>query len=210
MLIPEGGHISLAASNYEKERGEKDSAIAGPLGDIFNTPFAIVTGTISDDPAMKEMCRRKAQMAADFWRQWQQQTKTRRQRRKRRRNPLLGSRSCGTSWPVPRPSPIRGSRRRTASSSSSSRNTTGESPMTARDDEAGRSPSGRNPALGPAREGAGLPGRGPLPEMSLAQQAGLSLLWTLHRHATRDDWLWNASFSEEDDDSGSLCSWPYK
>ena len=69
----EGGRIALAASGYKKERMEKNSAIAGPLGDIFNTPFAIVAGTASRDPAMNEMCRRKAEAAAEFWRQWQQQ-----------------------------------------------------------------------------------------------------------------------------------------
>ena len=72
-VTAEAGCIKLAASGYRKELGEKNSVIAGPLGDIFNTPFAIVTGTISHDPAMQEMCRRKAQAAADFWRQWQQQ-----------------------------------------------------------------------------------------------------------------------------------------
>ena len=69
----EEGRITLAASGYKKEHGEKNPAIAGPLGDIFNTPFAIVTGTASADPAMNEMCRRKAEAAAAFWRQWQQQ-----------------------------------------------------------------------------------------------------------------------------------------
>ena len=69
----ESGRITLAPSGYKKELTEKNSVIAGPLGDLFNTPFAIVTGTASRDPAMNEMCRRKAEAAADSWRQWQQQ-----------------------------------------------------------------------------------------------------------------------------------------
>ena len=67
------GRLTLAASGYQAVAGEKNAVVAGPLGEIYNTPFAIVTGTASADPAMKEMCRRKAEVAVNFWQQWQRQ-----------------------------------------------------------------------------------------------------------------------------------------
>ena len=72
-ITADRGRLTLAAPGYEKAKGEKNAAIAGPIGEIFNTPFAIVTGTASADPAMKEMCRRKAEAAVNFWKQWQRQ-----------------------------------------------------------------------------------------------------------------------------------------
>ncbi len=72
-MTADRGRLTLTAPDYEKTKGTKNAAIAGPLGEIFNTPFAIVTGTASADPAMKEMCRRKAEAAVDFWKQWQRQ-----------------------------------------------------------------------------------------------------------------------------------------
>lgn len=72
-IAADRGHLTLTAPGYEKTAGEKNAAVAGPLGEIFNTPFAIVTGTASADPAMKEMCRRKAEAAVNFWKQWQRQ-----------------------------------------------------------------------------------------------------------------------------------------
>ena len=71
-VTPEGGRIALSAAGYKKETGEKNGAVAGPLSDVLNTPFAIVMGTASADPAMKEMCRLKAEAIAGFWKQWQQ------------------------------------------------------------------------------------------------------------------------------------------
>jgi dienelactone hydrolase len=50
---------------------EKDSRIAGPVGDIFTTPYAIVTGTSSSDPEMKQLCEKKAGALADTWKDWQ-------------------------------------------------------------------------------------------------------------------------------------------
>jgi len=72
-LKPEGGRIELRAPGYEGTSVEKTSKIAGPIGDVFNTPFAIVTGTASTDPAMKEICRVKAEGLVKFWKQWQRQ-----------------------------------------------------------------------------------------------------------------------------------------
>jgi len=69
------GHhrLALSAPGYHKADGDKNSVVAGPIGEIFNTPFAVVTGTASADPAMKEMCRRKAEAVVNFWKQWQRQ-----------------------------------------------------------------------------------------------------------------------------------------
>ena len=50
---------------------EKDSRIAGPVSDIFTTPFAIVTGTSASDPEMKQMCANKAEALAAAWKDWQ-------------------------------------------------------------------------------------------------------------------------------------------
>jgi len=69
----EHGRVSLTAAGYRKAGGEKSAAVAGSIGEILNTPFAIVTGTASTDPAMKEMCRRKSEAAVNFWKQWQRQ-----------------------------------------------------------------------------------------------------------------------------------------
>jgi hypothetical protein len=43
------------------------------MGDVLNTPFAIVAGTAAADPAMNEICRRKAEAAVAFWKGWQRQ-----------------------------------------------------------------------------------------------------------------------------------------
>jgi len=48
--------------------------VAGPIGDIFNTPFAIVTGTASTDAAMNESCQQKADVLVNFWKEWQRQS----------------------------------------------------------------------------------------------------------------------------------------
>ena len=40
-----------------------------------------------------------------------------------------------------------------------------------------------------------------------AQQGGLSLLWALHRHATKDDWLWDDVWQDSSTDD---ALWPYK
>jgi pimeloyl-ACP methyl ester carboxylesterase len=72
-ITSDHGHLNLSASGYQKTDSEKTPAIAGPIGEILNTPFAIVTGTASSDPAMKEMCRIKAESAVHFWKDWQRQ-----------------------------------------------------------------------------------------------------------------------------------------
>jgi energy-coupling factor transporter ATP-binding protein EcfA2 len=68
------GHLKLRAPGLEEGALQKNSAVAGPVGDIFNAPFAIVIGTASADPAMNEIIRRKGGALVDFWRQWQRQS----------------------------------------------------------------------------------------------------------------------------------------
>jgi enterochelin esterase-like enzyme len=67
------GRIVLRAAGYTPAAFEKSAQIAGPLGDVLNTPFAIVTGTASADPAMKEMCKAKAEALVQMWKAWQRQ-----------------------------------------------------------------------------------------------------------------------------------------
>jgi len=67
------GRLRLRAAGYKEEAGEKNSKVAGPLGDIFNTPFAIVVGGASPDPAMNAVCQKKAEVAVNSWKVWQNQ-----------------------------------------------------------------------------------------------------------------------------------------
>ncbi len=69
----ESGRMELHAQGGDRAAAEKIAGIAGPIGDIFNTPFAIVTGTAAADPAMKDVCRAKGEALAKFWKQWQRQ-----------------------------------------------------------------------------------------------------------------------------------------
>lgn len=52
---------------------EKSASLPGAIGDIFNLPFAIVVGTASADPAMKEQCRLHGDSLEKYWREWQRQ-----------------------------------------------------------------------------------------------------------------------------------------
>jgi hypothetical protein len=70
----EKGQLRLQEVNYLAGSQAKNSKVAGPISDIFNTPFAIVIGTSSTDPAMNEICRRKAEAVVTFWKQWQHQS----------------------------------------------------------------------------------------------------------------------------------------
>ena len=67
------GRITLQASGYRPAVLAKNARVAGPIGDIFNTPFAIVTGTASADPAMNAACQQKADALVAFWQDWQRQ-----------------------------------------------------------------------------------------------------------------------------------------
>ena len=62
------GVLNYYAKDYQPAKGDKNAVIAGPLSDFSNTPYALVVGTQSSDPAMKEACR---QIANDYVARWQ-------------------------------------------------------------------------------------------------------------------------------------------
>ncbi|HEY3376561.1 MAG TPA: NPCBM/NEW2 domain-containing protein [Armatimonadota bacterium] len=70
----DGDGVILYASGYTPAAGEKTAAVEGPIGDIFNTPFLIVIGTSSSDPAMRAYLRRYAQREVAWWQAFQQVT----------------------------------------------------------------------------------------------------------------------------------------
>ncbi|MEO7719581.1 MAG: prolyl oligopeptidase family serine peptidase [Capsulimonas sp.] len=61
------GALTFYAAGYHPATGDKITTIAGPLNDITNTPFAIVVGSQSSDPAVNAFCR---QSADDFVARW--------------------------------------------------------------------------------------------------------------------------------------------
>jgi pimeloyl-ACP methyl ester carboxylesterase len=64
----DGGRLRLGEAPASTE---KNSRIAGPVNDVFTTPFAIVTGTSASDPEMKQLCAQKAEALAAAWKNWQ-------------------------------------------------------------------------------------------------------------------------------------------
>jgi hypothetical protein len=68
------GRIALQRDGLTAPARPKTRGQSGPIREVFNTPFAIVVGTTSQDPAMKAACRRKADELVAFWREWQHQT----------------------------------------------------------------------------------------------------------------------------------------
>ena len=65
------GAIILQARGYEPAELHKTPLIAGPVGDLTTTPFAIVVGTVSEDPRMRRFCSLRAEAARDQWQTWQ-------------------------------------------------------------------------------------------------------------------------------------------
>jgi hypothetical protein len=72
-VIASAGRLELEAAGYTKDPREKRARLAGALGEVFNVPFAIVTGTVSTDPAMNDVCREKTDALVRMWREWQRQ-----------------------------------------------------------------------------------------------------------------------------------------
>lgn len=72
-LKMDAGRLTLRAAGYQPAPGEKNAQIAGPIRDVINTPFAIVVGTASSDPLMKEAVRKKGEAIVEVWKQWQRQ-----------------------------------------------------------------------------------------------------------------------------------------
>ncbi len=65
------GAITLRAPGYQPWKQHKRPELAGPIDEVTTTPFAIVIGTISSDPAMRRFCRLRAEIARDNWETWQ-------------------------------------------------------------------------------------------------------------------------------------------
>jgi hypothetical protein len=65
----EEGHVTLWAEGYTRAPGElhKRPGLEGPISDAINTPFAIVTGTIASDPAMRQSCEQVALALVRHW-----------------------------------------------------------------------------------------------------------------------------------------------
>jgi hypothetical protein len=49
----------------------KRPGLEGPISDLWRTPFAVVVGTASADPAMRARCREKAEAFRAQWELWQ-------------------------------------------------------------------------------------------------------------------------------------------
>ncbi len=69
----EDGKIVLQASDNPPAALYKSPKRAGPIIDLMATPFAVVVGTSSTDPQMRDRCRQKADEFVSFWQGWQHQ-----------------------------------------------------------------------------------------------------------------------------------------
>ena len=65
------GGITLRAAGYQPGKLCKTPELAGGMRDVTATPFAVVVGTTSKDPAMKRFCQRQADRWCRHWRTWQ-------------------------------------------------------------------------------------------------------------------------------------------
>jgi len=65
------GAFVLGTPGYQPGPRDKHPPVAGPLRDLKRTPFAIVAGTVSEDPRMRRFCRLRAEICRDTWRTWQ-------------------------------------------------------------------------------------------------------------------------------------------
>jgi predicted esterase len=70
-LAAADGRLDLRAEGRKASALEKTDRLAGPFEDAANTPFAVVLGTISPDPAMRRACEWKVEGFVAFWRDWQ-------------------------------------------------------------------------------------------------------------------------------------------
>lgn len=68
------GKVTLRARRYRPTGLVKRPELPGALSDVQTTPYAIVVGTDSEDPAMREACRRCAQDMIEAWQDWQHWT----------------------------------------------------------------------------------------------------------------------------------------
>ncbi|HEY1221190.1 MAG: prolyl oligopeptidase family serine peptidase [Bryobacteraceae bacterium] len=69
----QNGELRLTAAGYKPAPLHKNQRLPGSTTDFTVTPFAIVIGTISKDPEMVALCRKKAEAFINGWRDWQKQ-----------------------------------------------------------------------------------------------------------------------------------------
>jgi hypothetical protein len=65
------GQAKLALSGISNGPLNKRPGLEGGLSRLITTPFAVVVGTTSRDPVMRERCQAKADSFVSLWRQWQ-------------------------------------------------------------------------------------------------------------------------------------------
>jgi hypothetical protein len=70
----QNGELRLTAAGYLPASLHKNNQLPGSTTDFTVTPFAIVIGTVSRDPEMVALCRKKAEAFIASWRDWQKQT----------------------------------------------------------------------------------------------------------------------------------------
>lgn len=63
----ENGSVLLRAKGYTPPTLCKRPGVEGPANDIYNTPYAIVVGTISANPLMRRLCERAGLRLAAWW-----------------------------------------------------------------------------------------------------------------------------------------------
>jgi dienelactone hydrolase len=66
-----GGSLKLTAPGHAPAVLRKSAQLPGSLDDFMSTPFAVVVGTIAQDPDLVELCRDKAQAFVGYWQEWQ-------------------------------------------------------------------------------------------------------------------------------------------
>ena len=69
----ENGTLRLTAAGSAAAALHKHAGLPGTAADFTVTPFAVVIGTVSKDPEMVALCREKAKVFVDGWREWQKQ-----------------------------------------------------------------------------------------------------------------------------------------
>ena len=69
----QNGKLRLTATGYQPAPLHKNERLPGSTIDFTVTPFAIVIGTVSKDPEMVALCRKKADTFINTWRDWQKQ-----------------------------------------------------------------------------------------------------------------------------------------
>ncbi len=65
------GELRLTRADYKPDKLRKTPSLPGSTSDFFSTPFALVIGTTSRNPAMRALVEAKARLFSDAWKDWQ-------------------------------------------------------------------------------------------------------------------------------------------